>query len=85
MLPDLAVEIKSQSDRIKPLEEKILKFLEMGTQAGMLIDPDEETVTIYYRDDRSKVVLGNGDAIAIPELLPGWEVLVESLWPPVFE
>jgi Uma2 family endonuclease len=85
MLPDLAVEIKSQSDRIKPLEEKILKFLELGTQVGMLIDPDEETVTIYYRDDRSKVVLGNGDAIAIPSLLPGWEVLVESLWPPVFE
>ncbi len=85
MLPDLAVEIKSQSDRIKPLEEKILKFLDLGTQVGMLIDPDEETVTIYYRDHRSKVVLGNGDAIAIPELLPGWELAVESLWPPVFE
>lgn len=51
----------------------------------MLIDPDEETVTIYYRDNRSKMVLRNEDVIAIPELLPGWEVLVSELWSPVFE
>lgn len=85
MLPDLTVEIKSQSDRIKPLEEKILQFLALGTQIGMLIDPDKETVTIYYRDDRQPVVLGNGDAIALPELLPGWSVPVSDLWPPVFD
>lgn len=85
MLPDLMVEIKSQSDRIQPLEDKILQFLALGTQVGILIDPDEETVSIYYRDNRPKVVLGNSDAISIPELLPGWEVPVESLWPPVFD
>lgn len=55
MLPDLTVEIKSQSGgqspsrrhRIPPLEEKILQFLALGSQVGMLIDPDKETVTIY--------------------------------------
>ena len=85
MVPDLAVEIKSQSDRIKPLEEKILRFLELGAEVGILIDPDKETATVYYRDGRPKTVLGNGDTITIPELLPGWEMPVESLWPPVFE
>lgn len=85
MVPDLAVEIKSQSDLIKTLEEKVLNFLELGTQVGLLIDPDEETATIYYRDSRDPVVLYNGDVLAIPELLPGWEMPVESLWPPVFE
>lgn len=85
LLPDLTVEIKSQNDRIKRDENKILQFLALGTEIGMLIDPDKETVTIYYRDDRQQVVLGNGDTISIPDLLPGWEVAVESLWPPVFE
>lgn len=85
MLPDLMVEIKSQSDRIQPLEEKILQFLTLGTQVGILIDPDEETVSISYRDGRPKVVLGNGDVVKVPELLPSWSVPVESLWPPVFE
>ena len=85
MLPDLAVESKSQSDRIKPLEDKILQFLVLGTQIGILIDPDKETVTIYYYDNRQPKVLGNSDAIALPELLPGLEIPVSDLWPPVFE
>jgi len=79
LVPDLMVEVKSKSDRIKPLEEKLLQFLELGTQVGMLIDPDKQTVTIYFRDDRQPVVLGNGDAIALPELLPGFEVPVSEL------
>ena len=85
LVPDLMVEVKSKSDRIKPLEEKILQFLELGAQVGMLIDPDKQTVTIYYRDERQPAVLGNGDIITVPELLPGWEMPVSQLWPPVFE
>lgn len=84
MLPDLTVEINSQSDRIPPLEEKILQFLALGSQVGILIDPDKETVTIY-RSNQPNVVLGNEDIIEIPELLPGWSVPVIELWPPVFE
>lgn len=47
LVPDLVVEIKSQSDRIKLIETKVLKFIELGAIVGILIDPDEETVTIY--------------------------------------
>lgn len=84
MLPDLTVEIKSQSDRIPPLEEKILQFLALGSQVGMLIDPDKETVTIY-RSNQPNVVLGNEDVVEVPELLPGWSVPVIELWPPIFD
>lgn len=84
MVPDLAVEIKSQSDRIKPLEEKVLKFLELGTQVGILIDPDNETVTVYRKGSQA-VVLTNEDTLTIPDLLPGWEAPVSQLWPPVFD
>lgn len=84
MVPDLTVEVKSQSDRIAPLEEKILQFLTLGSQVGILIDPDKETVTIY-RSNQPNVVLGNGDTVEIPELLPGWSVLVSELWPRVFD
>ena len=47
LVPDLVVEIKSQSERIKPLEKKIKNFIELGAQVGILIAPDEETVTVY--------------------------------------
>ncbi|MCU0544415.1 MAG: Uma2 family endonuclease [Oscillatoriaceae cyanobacterium Prado104] len=83
LVPDLVVEIKSQSDRIKPLETKVLKFIELGAIVGILIDPDEETVTIY-RSTGEPTVLGNGDILTLPELFPGWELPIAEVWPPIY-
>ena len=83
LVPDLVVEIKSQNDRIKLIETKVLKFIELGAIVGILIDPDEETVTIY-RSTGEPTVLGNGDILTVAELFPGWELPVSELWPPIF-
>ncbi|MEG4232061.1 Uma2 family endonuclease [Microcoleus sp. Pol11C3] len=83
LVPDLVVEIKSQSDRIKPLEKKIKNFIELGAQVGILIDPDEETVTVY-RQEGEPLVLGNEDILTVAELFPGWELPISQLWPPIF-
>jgi Uma2 family endonuclease len=45
----ILIEIKSQSEIVKPLEKKIKNFIELGAQVGILIDPDEETVTVIVR------------------------------------
>ena len=84
LVPDLVVEIKSQFDRLKPLREKLLSFIELGAQVGILIDPDDRTVTIYT-PTAEPVVLRDGDTISIPEFLPGWEIPVAELWPTEFE
>ena len=84
LVPDLMVEVKSKSDRVKPLEEKIQLFLQLGSTVGILIDPDNRTVTVY-RLNQEPVVLQSGDKLTVPDVLPGWEVTVEELWPPVFE
>jgi Uma2 family endonuclease len=84
LVPDLVVEIKSQSDRLKPLREKLLSFLELGAKVGILIDPDDRTVTIY-RPETEQIIFRDGDILSIPELLPGWEVPVAELWPIDFE
>jgi Uma2 family endonuclease len=84
LVPDLVVEIKSQSDRLKPLREKIQSFIKSGAKVGILIDPDKRTVTIYT-PTAEPVVLRDGDIISIPQLLPGWEVAVTELWPIDFE
>ncbi|GAA6616079.1 Uma2 family endonuclease [Scytonema sp. NUACC26] len=83
LVPDLVVEIKSQSDRINTLEKKVKKFLELGAVVGILIDPDESTVTVY-RLTGEPIVLNNEDILTIPELFPGWELPVSELWPPIF-
>lgn len=83
LVPDLVVEIKSQSDRISTLEKKVKRFLELGAIVGILIDPDESTVTVY-RPTEESIVLSNEDCLTIPELFPGWELPISELWPPIF-
>jgi Uma2 family endonuclease len=84
LLPDLMVEVKSKSDRIKQLQEKIKLFLELGSTVGILIDPDKLLVTVY-RLNLEPIVLKDNDKLTIPELLPGWELAIKELWPPEFD
>lgn len=81
--PDLMVEVKSASDSIPPLEKKIQIFLELGTQVGILIDPDKLIVTVY-RSTGEAIVLTENDTLTIPELFPGWELPISEIWPQVF-
>lgn len=83
IVPDLMVEVKSASDSILPLEKKIQMFLELGTQVGILIDPDKLTVTVY-RSTGEPIVLTDNDTLTIPELFPGWELPISEIWPQVF-
>ena len=96
VMPELIVEIKSSSDRIRELEEKIAVFLSQGVQVGILINPDTHTVSVYRSSGLSedtegspaisqKTMLHDADTLTIPELFPGWEMPIASLWPPVYE
>jgi Uma2 family endonuclease len=84
LVPDLMVEIKSKSDRVKTLEEKIQLFLELGCNVGILIDPDELILKVY-RLNQAPLILQNNDKLTLLDLFPGWELTVSELWPPVFE
>jgi Uma2 family endonuclease len=84
LVPDLVVEIKSKSDRIRPLKEKLELFLTLGAKVGILIDPDKLTVTVF-RPTAEPEILTNEDKLTIPELFPGWEIAIAQIWPPVFE
>ena len=76
------------------LKDKIVLFLSQGVQVGLLIDPDKHTVSVYRADGLSTdaegeeiispvTILRDGDTLSIPELFPGWEIPIASLWPPV--
>lgn len=48
-----------------------------------MIDPDEETVTVY-RHEGEPIVLANEDILTVTELFPGWELPIYELCPPIF-
>jgi Uma2 family endonuclease len=47
LCPDFVIEIKSDSDRLKTLQKKMLEYVEQGAQLGWLINPENKTVEIY--------------------------------------
>ena len=84
LTPDLAVEVRSPSDSLTQLREKIQSFLAIGTQVGILVDPRSRTVEVYRPGQETPQVLQDGDVLTVPELLPGWSVAIADLWPLVF-
>ncbi len=84
LTPDLMVEVKSPTDSLTKLREKIDEFLSLGTRVGILIHPEQEWVEVR-RADGEPLTLRDGEVLTVPDLLPGWEVKVEDLWSPEFD
>jgi len=84
LAPDLMVEVKSPTDNLLTLREKVQNFLALGTQVGIVINPETHTVEVYRPGDEVAELLGDGDFLQVPELLPGWSVAIADLWPLVF-
>lgn len=93
VVPELVVEIKSSTDRVAELREKIHLFLSQGVKVGILINPDTHAVSVYRLGKSAEsgqsvpleILLKDGDTLTVPELFPGWEVPIVNLWPLVFE
>ncbi|NEP00465.1 MAG: Uma2 family endonuclease [Symploca sp. SIO2E9] len=84
LVPDLMFEVKSKTDKLAKLPQKIQQFLELGTKVGVLVDPRTRTMEVY-RLNVDKVVLRDGDVLQVPELLPSWELPVAEVWAPEFD
>ena len=57
LCPDLVIELRSQSDRLKTLREKMREYIKNGTALGWLIDPESRGVEIYRpgRDEAERM------------------------------
>jgi Uma2 family endonuclease len=84
LVPDLMFEVRSKRDTLKKLREKIREFLVLGTVVGVLVDPRTRSMEVY-RLGEEPVVLQDGDLLTVPEVLPGWEMDVASVWAPEFD
>jgi Uma2 family endonuclease len=84
LVPDLFFEVKSKTDSLEKLRQKIQVFLDLGAQVGVLVDPRTETLEVY-RLGVEAAVLKNGDVLTVPELLPGWEMVISEIWAPEFD
>jgi Uma2 family endonuclease len=84
LVPDLFFEVKSKTDSLEKLRQKIQVFLSLGAQVGVLVDPRTATLEVYH-SDVEVIILQNGDVFTASELLPGWEMAVSEIWAPEFD
>jgi Uma2 family endonuclease len=70
--PDFVIELRSRTDSLKPLQEKMQEYLDSGLKLGWLINFQQQEVEIYRRDRAVEVV-------KIPTRLSGEDVLPEFI------
>lgn len=79
LCPDFVVELRSKSDSLKVLQNKMQEYIENGAQLGWLIDPFKKKIYVY-RPQVAVKVLDNPPDISGDPLLRGFTLDVESLW-----
>jgi Uma2 family endonuclease len=79
LCPDFAVELRSPSDSLKNLQNKMIEYIENGAALGWLIDPLEKKVHIY-RPDAETEILDNPKQVSGEPLLKKFVLNVRKLW-----
>jgi Uma2 family endonuclease len=78
--PDFVVELRSASDNLKPLEEKMQEYMrEPGVQLGWLIDCKNPRVYIY-RPGLPEECLENPATVSGDPVLPGFVLNMSNIW-----
>jgi Uma2 family endonuclease len=71
LAPDFVTELRSASDRLKPLQEKMKEYQDNGVRLGWLLNPKDQTVEIY-RTGRENQVLQLPPSLSGEDVLPGF-------------
>jgi Uma2 family endonuclease len=77
--PDFVVELRSGSDALKPLQEKMQEYMENGAKLGWLIDPQNKIVEVY-RVGLEVEILSNPTELSGEEVLPGFVLNLRRVW-----
>lgn len=79
LCPDFVVELRSASDTLKPLQNKMVEYQENGAKLGWLIDPQNKRVEIY-RPDQEVEIQENPPTLSGENILPGFILDLTLIW-----
>ena len=79
LCPDFVIELRSKSDRLKSLQNKMQEYLENGTQLGWLINRHDRQVEIY-RQGQAVEILENPSQLSGENVLQGFILDLTPVW-----
>jgi Uma2 family endonuclease len=80
LAPDFVIELRSASDRLKPIQAKMQEYLENGVRLGFLLNPQDKRVEIY-RQGEPVEVLQSPTAVFGEDVLPGFVLSLHEVFP----
>jgi Uma2 family endonuclease len=79
LAPDFVIELRSATDRLPPLREKMEEYRANGVRLGLLIDPQKQQVEIY-RLGQEPFVLESPTEIDCSEVMPGFVLSMSRIF-----
>jgi Uma2 family endonuclease len=80
LCPDFVVELRSRTDTLKNLREKMEEYMANGAQLGWLIDPQERRVYVYRPEASAVEQLDDPRVVSGEPLLRGLELELREIW-----
>lgn len=77
--PDFVVELRSSSDSLKKLREKMQEYIDNGVHLGWLIDSTTKQVEIY-RPGQDVEVVESPATLSEEDVLPGFVLDLNKVW-----
>jgi Uma2 family endonuclease len=77
--PDFVLELRSPTDTLAALQEKMLEYLSNGAELGLLIDPQTKLVHLY-RPNQPVEILNDPETVSGDPVLPGFQLNVREIW-----
>ena len=77
--PDFVIELRSPSDSLKLLQNKMQEYIDNGSRLGWLINPKNRQVEIY-RQGIEKEILENPTTVSGEDVLPGFILNLSLIW-----
>ena len=79
LCPDFVLELRSPSDSLKTLQNKMVEYIENGAKLGWLIDPKNRRVEIY-RPGQDVEILDAPKTLSGEDILPGFILDLATIW-----
>ncbi len=79
IVPDFVIELRSATDNLKPLQEKMEEYRRLGVKLGLLINPKNKQIEVY-RPGQDAVVLESPSSIDCGEVMPDFVLSMSHIW-----
>jgi Uma2 family endonuclease len=81
LCPDFVIELRSPTDNLQAVLDKMQEYLDNGAQLGWLLDPVTRRVHVYV-PQRPPEILDAPNTLSADPLLPGFVLDLRKIWEP---